>query len=103
MAKIKCCEENLVIALRACAKAHNANFCDYRDEGQVGIDKDNVPTQSDMRSILNAFVKEEFADIDTSFGYTIAYLYDETAYRKEVNEFMLKLALPYNCKPRWVK
>ena len=49
------CIENLITALKTCAMAHNANFCDWTDEGQVGIESETMPTYADVRSIVRAF------------------------------------------------
>ena len=113
--KIKPCERNLILALKACAKAHNANFCDWRDEGQVGIEKECVPVFADVQSILRAFYKSEFTLPDSEWGYTTAYIYGEEFYNEdgsvdtpflpEVNEMILSMALPYGTmeKIRWTR
>lgn len=104
MNKIKVCNENLITALKACAKAHNAKFEDWSEEGQIGINAENIPTYADVKSIVGAFYKEEYAeDVEMGWGYVTAFLYGEEAFRDEVDEMALKMALPYNCKPKWIK
>ena len=102
--KIKPCESNLIKALKACAKAHNAKFADWREEGQVGIQKECVPVLADVQSILGAFYKPEFTLPDSGWGYITAYIYGdefynedgsvETPFLAEVDEMALALALP---------
>ena len=109
--KITPCVANVLIALRATAKAHNAQFEDWTDEGQVGINKESVPVLADVTSILRAFYKPEFVEAEADWGYTTAYIYDdyyndetgetETAFLPEVDEMTLKMALPHDAKPRW--
>jgi hypothetical protein len=113
--KIKPCESNLIKALKACAKAHNAKFADWREEGQIGIQKECVPVFADVQSILRAFYKPEFTLPDMGYGYITAYIYGEefynedgsvdTAYRSEVDEMMLGMALPYGeiDKIKWAR
>lgn len=113
--KIKPCESNLIKALKACAKAHNAKFADWRDEGQIGIEKECVPVFADVQSILRAFYKPEFTLPDMGYGYITAYIYGEeyynedgsvgTAYLPEVDEMLLGMALPYGeiDKIKWTR
>ena len=108
--KIIPCVANVITALKACAKAHNAEFEDWSDEGQVGIKKECIPVFADVQSILRAFYKPEFTLPDMGWGYITAYIYDdyyhedgtiEKAFLPEVDEMTLKMALPYDAKPRW--
>ena len=101
MKKIKPCELNLLIALRATAKAHKVKFEDWADEGQVGIKSESIPVVSDVMSILRAFLKPDYTLPDVGWGFTTIYLYGQDAYLDEVDEMTLTMALPYNCKPRW--
>ena len=112
--KIKPCIENLLTALRACAKAHNAEFEDWTDEGQVGIAKECVPVFADVQLILSAFYKPDYTTPDMGYGYITAYIYGEefveengsttTTFLPEVDEQTLALALPYGEveKIKWV-
>lgn len=97
------CIENLITALKTCAMAHNANFCDWTDEGQVGIESETMPTYADVRSIVRAFYNDEYADeVELGWGYITVFLYDEQAFRAEVDEITLLMALPYTASPRWI-
>lgn len=110
--RIKPCVSNLIKALKVCAKAHNAEFCDWTDEGQIGIKKECLPVFADVKSILQAFYKPQYALPDTGYGYITAYIYGEEFYKDngeventflpEVDEMTLKMALPYNAKPIWI-
>lgn len=99
---IKSCEENLIKALKACADAHNAEFEDWREEGQIGIHKESVPVLADVRSILSAFYPAEYALPDYGYGYITAYLYGDEAYRPKVDELTLLMALPFGVEIDWV-
>ena len=104
------CVENVLIALKECAKAHNANFEDWTDEGQVGIDKECVPVLADVESILKSFYKEEYAEAESGWGYVTAFIYDtyyaesgeiENPFLDKVDENLLMSALPYGLKVEW--
>lgn len=99
---IKSCEENLIKSLKACAEAHNAEFEDWREEGQVGIHKESVPVLADVRAILSAFYPAEYALPDYGYGYITAYLYGDEAYRPKVDEMTLLMALPFGVEIDWV-
>ena len=86
-----------VEALRKCAEAHHARFEDYtvtEDESpQVAIMSDTVPTVADARSICRAiFGTHDIAEV--SCGFITVYL-DEREPLEEVDETMLRTALPY--------
>lgn len=83
--------ENLKQAMRKCAEAHRAKFCDWSDEDQLAIDKDNVPTIADVRTICEAFFGS-LSPLDTDFGYTVIWL--GMPFKREVNEALLNMALP---------
>lgn len=86
--------ENLKDAMRQCAEAHNAKFCDWSDEDQLAIDKINVPTLADVRMICEAFFGTcTPLDADDDWGYTVVYL--DMPFLLEVNEQLLSMALPY--------
>ena len=103
--KIKPCESNLIKALKACAKAHNANFADWTDEGQIGIEKECIPVFSDVQSILRAFYKPQYTLPEMGWGYVTAYIYGEewcnddgsveTTFLPVVDEMTLGMALPF--------
>ena len=46
---------NLLKALKACAKAHNAKFSDWSDEDQLGIWSTTPGTICDVQMICEAF------------------------------------------------
>lgn len=83
--------ENLKEAMRRCATAHNANFCDWSDEDQLAIDKENVPVCADVRTICEAFFGT-FSPIDSDWGYTTVWL--TVPFLREVNVPLLNSALP---------
>lgn len=104
--KITPCVENVITALRATAKAHNAEFEDWTDEGQVGIAKECVPVFADVQSILCAFYKPEYTLPDMGYGYITAYIYGDECYNDDTEDYenpfldevdveTLALALPY--------
>lgn len=83
--------ENLKQAMQRCAEAHGAQFCDWSEEDQLAIDKDNVPTVADVRMICEAFYGT-FSPLDTDWGYTTVYL--GMPFLPEVNVQLLNMALP---------
>jgi hypothetical protein len=100
-------EQNLLKALRACAKAHNAKL--QIDCVEVGhkyfrngiVNSDTLPTRCDIRSIVGAFAKNEPVEIiECSWGYITIYLPD-IDYRDKVDEMALSLALPYGKRVRY--
>ena len=113
--KIKPSVPNLIKALKACAKAHNAKFANWLDEGQIGIEKECIPVFADVQSILRAFYKPEFTLPDMGYGYITAYIYGDEYYEEdgsvsspfldEVDEMTLGMALPYGeiDKIKWAR
>lgn len=101
--RIKSCEENLLKALKACAEAHNAEFENWMDEGQVGIHKESIPVLADVRAILSAFYPAEYALPDYGYGYVTVYIYGSEVYLPEVNEMILLMALPFGLDIDWVR
>ncbi len=83
--------ENLKNAMRQCAEAHKAKFCDWSDDDQLAIDKANVPTLADVRMICEAFFGS-FVPLDEEWGYTVVNLC--MPFLREVNEPLLSMALP---------
>lgn len=83
--------ENLKQAMRKCAEAHGAKFCDWSDDSQLGIDKVNVPIMSDVRMICEAFFGT-FSPMDEDCGYTVVWL--DMPFLPEVNTQLLNMALP---------
>lgn len=101
MKKIIPNESNLIKALRASAKAHKAEFCDWSENDyQVAIHSDSVPVVSDFREIVSAFAKNANSCTDIELGYCVVYL-DEVFYNEEVDEASLELALPYGIDVDW--
>ena len=89
-------------ALKACAKAHNAEFEDWSDEGQLGIWSVTPGTICDVRMICEAFFgkvsgeADSPVEVDEEIGcITIWLSYD---FLKEVNQEMMYMALPYGTK-----
>jgi hypothetical protein len=84
-------------ALKACAEAHRADFCDWEKiEGALAVSSDNVPTVCDVRSICEAF----FGDtrmVSSGYGFTTVNL-KAKPFLPEVNKALLSLALPYGTK-----
>ena len=87
---------NLKKALKACAAAHNVKFCDWSDEGQLGLTSDNVPVVADVRMICEAFYGTSCM-VDTDWGCTTVWK-DNVVMQSDVDELLLSLALPYGTK-----
>lgn len=91
---------NLKKALKACAKAHNCEFSDWSDEGQLGVWSVTPGTICDVRMILTAFFGDDYAaDADENIGCITIWLDDSMVRsQREVDETTLALALPYGTK-----
>ena len=83
--------ENLKQAMQRCAEAHGATFCDWSEDDQLAIDKDNVPVTSDVRMICEAFFGS-FSPLDSDWGYTVVWL--GMPFLPEANVQLLNMALP---------
>lgn len=80
-------------ALKACAKAHGAEFKDWsRDDNQLGIKSESVPVVADVRSICQALYGH-CAMIEVGWGYTVVFL-DEAKFLDEADENLLRMSLP---------
>lgn len=79
-------------ALKTCAKAHNAQFCDWSDEGQYAIESETPATICDVQLICDAFFGHH-NNVESEYGYTVVWLDCELL--PEVDEMPLSLALPY--------
>lgn len=89
---------NLRKALKICAKAHNAEFCDWSREGQLGVHSDTPGTICDVQMIMDAFYgRHDMTEV--SYGYVTIWL-EEMMVRNqnEVDEVLLYMALPYGTK-----
>ena len=89
---------NLRKALKICAKAHNAEFCDWSSEGQLGVHSDTPGTICDVQMIMDAFYgRHDMTEV--SYGYVTIWL-EEMMVRNqnEVDEVLLYMALPYGTK-----
>lgn len=88
---------NLCKALKACAKAHNAEFDDWSDEGQLGVWSTTPGTICDVAMICEAFYgHNEGVEVNESDNcITIWLCYD---FLPEVNEETMYLALPFGTK-----
>ena len=84
--------ENLIKAVKLCAEAHKAEFCDWSEDGQLGIKSDSVATLADVKMICDAFFGKGNHDVETDWGYTTIWLGED--FLDEVNEFTLSMALP---------
>ena len=95
--KIKANITNLIKALKATAKAHKVSVEDYRSEGQFLLASESIPVYADVKNIVRAFYKDEYADDVESngWGYITVWLYGKEAFREEVDEMSLAFALPY--------
>lgn len=88
--------ENLKKALKACAEAHQAEFCDWsEDELQIAVKSETVPVVSDVRMICEAFYGSSCM-VEVGWGYTNVFC-DATEMLSEVDEKLLRMALPYGC------
>lgn len=83
--------DNLKWAMAQCAQAHGAEFCDWSDEGQLGIHKTGVSLYADVRGICRAFFEGE-AEVAEDWGYTTVWLC--TPFRENVDLPVLRMALP---------
>lgn len=92
---MKATVENLIKAVKACAKAHNAEFCDWSDgDDQLGVKSESVPVVADIRMIAQAFGGGHGA-VEVGWGYTTVYI-DALVIDPEVDvdEKTLAMALP---------
>lgn len=86
---------NLRKALKACAKAHNARFCDWSGEGQLGVHSVTPAAVCDVQMIMDAFYGRHDM-VEISWGYVVIWLEEMMVRNKrEVDETLLKMALPY--------
>ena len=84
-------------ALKACAEAHGAEFCDWsEDDCQVVLKTESVPALNDVKMICEAFYGRSTM-VETGWGYTTIYL-DEGTFLDEVDGTLLSLALPKNVR-----
>ena len=92
--------KNLKKALRESAEAHNVEYKNWSDEGQIGIHSESIPVVADVKMILESFYGERCSDLyETGYGYTTVYLYDfMDDESREVDLTLLTMALPYDCK-----
>lgn len=89
--------EYLKKALKACAEAHGAEFCDWsEDDCQVALKTESVPALNDVKMICEAFYGRSTM-VETGWGYTTIYL-DEGTFLDEVDGTLLSLALPKNVR-----
>ena len=86
---------NLRKALKVCAKAHNAKFENWANEGQLGINSETPATICDVQMICEAFFGHSDM-VEVGWGYTTIWLCDE--FKKEVKEDLMYMALPYGTK-----
>ncbi len=90
---MKATPETLKKALAACAAAHNAEFCDWSKEDlQIAVKSESVPTVSDVRMICESFFGES-SMVEVGWGYTNVYC-DCAEMLDSVDEARLRLALP---------
>jgi hypothetical protein len=88
---------NLRKALKVCAKAHNCDFNDWSDEGQLGVWSTTPATICDVRMICEAFFgSSEPAEVSDSVNCITVWLCYE--FLPEVDEDKMYLALPYGTK-----
>ena len=90
---------NLKKALKACAKAHNCEFCNYSSEGQLLVCSETPATICDVHMILDAFYGNHDAVENSGWGSITIWL-DESMVnnKRDVDEMTLALALPYGTK-----
>lgn len=91
---------NLIKALKACAKAHKAEFNQWLDDGQLGIWSTTPGTVCDVEMICEAFFGkvEDSNPVEVKYGInctTVWLCYD---FLKKVNEPLMYMALPYGTK-----
>ena len=88
-------KQRLISALQKCADAHHVE-CVMYSEDEMTFMAVSVPLLADLRMIAEAFFGKTMCvvDPDHSWGYT-AFALGFWPMRKEVDEELLKLALPY--------
>ena len=95
-------KQRLLEARKKCAKAHrvecNVYDSDPRDV-QVAIMSDKIPVVSDVQMIAEAFygTSRLVVSVDHSWGY-VDVLLDYLPMLNEVDEELLKMALPYGTR-----
>ena len=89
--------ETLIKALKTCAEAHGAEFCDWSEEEcQVALKTESVPALNDVKMICEAFYGRS-SMVETGWGYTTVFL-DEESFLEKVDKTLLSLALPKNVR-----
>lgn len=90
--------KNLKKALKACAKAHNCEFCDYSGEGQLLVCSETPATICDVHMILDAFYGNHEAAENSGWGSITIWLSESMDGENDVDEQTLYMALPYGTK-----
>ena len=87
---------NLKKALKACAYAHGVEYKWWRDDEQITLNSEDVPVVSDVRMIVESFYGADEVPglVETGWGCTTVYLFDDMNTKKDVDEQLLALALP---------
>lgn len=106
--QIKANLENLMKALRETAKAHNVDIENWLEDGQIGIKSEAVPVIADVKSIVNAFLKdgemEKYQLVEVGYGYitvfadSCEYCYKDAL--SSLDEMSVEMALPYGVFPK---
>lgn len=94
---MKACIKNLKRVLRLCADAHNCDFDDWSDEGQLGVWSITPATICDVQLVLDSFYGNHDAiEVSSDVGCTTIWL-DEDMDKgdRDVDMMSLSLALPY--------
>jgi hypothetical protein len=95
-------EQNLLKALRACAKAHKAQFFFVGEERQAVVLSADIPATSDICAIVRAFADYPTDSVWIDKGwFTTTIVLSALQYREEVDTITLSLALPYGKRVRY--
>ena len=88
--------QNLKKVLGICAKAHNCDFDDYSDEGQLLVGSETPATICDVHMILDAFFGHHNAAENSGWGSITIWLDSSMdGSCRDVDMTTLALALPY--------
>jgi len=87
--------------LKKCAKAHNCDFEDYSDEGQLLVCSETPATICDVHLILDGFYGNHKAAEHNGWGSVAVWLDESMDSGRTLTKFDMKtvrMALPYGTK-----
>lgn len=95
---MKATVKNLDKALKACAKAHKVDYKWWKEDGQITLHADSIPVIADVVMIVESFYGSANGIVETNFGYTTVWLYNDMDTENDVNESLMYMALPFGTK-----